>query len=157
MLFTVGRIHVNVFMLLLWQPLHQNMLNGNGLDWKILTWSESCLFKNGLLWPPFLLLLFRELIQNGLLYECSSDPREVHWLLPSPWAHVRPLVINCPPGWPHAAFCQCGHESGTLSIWFFCIRLLFFWYICCFKTLRRQYLTNLLICPFFLLVQANLP
>lgn len=102
----------------------------------------------------FLLLLFRELIQNGLLYECSSDPWEVHWLLPSPWAHVRPLIINCPPGRPHAAFRQCRHESGTPSICFFCVRLLF-WNIRCFETLRKQYLTNLLIRLFFFSLSSS--
>lgn len=60
--------------------------------------------------------LFRELIQNGLLFECSSNPWEVHWLLQTLWAPVCPFIIHHTTGWPNAAFCQCWHEPGTQSI-----------------------------------------
>lgn len=69
----------------------------------------------------FVCFLSRQLIQNGLLFECSSNPREVHRLLPPLWAPVRPLVIHHPAGRPHAAFCQCWHEPGNyphISTWF---------------------------------------
>lgn len=61
-----------------------------------------------------LFLMFpRQLSQNGLLFECCSDPREVHRLLPSLWAQVRPLVCGRPAGRPHAAFRQRWHEPGA--------------------------------------------
>ena len=60
--------------------------------------------------------MFRQLIQNGLHFECSSNPREVHRLLPRLWAHLCPLVLRHPSGRPHAALRQCWHEPGILPI-----------------------------------------
>lgn len=56
-------------------------------------------------------------VGHGLLFDRRSDPPEVHWLLPSLWARVRPLVGHHPAGWSHAAFRQRRHESGTTPLW----------------------------------------